>query len=115
MIFLLVLDASFLADPVQVRLCPGESSRVANLTSSRGSKGDNSDLLPLLAGSLDLSLHVEGAMPPAESEGLPQPVQVTSSSSSAVSPAEGRQEGMMKLLNSIGLGSSMRAISLERS
>merc|ERR1719225_289392 len=48
-------------DPVQVVLGPGESSGHANLTSSRCSKGDNSDLGPLVTSGLATSLLHQGA------------------------------------------------------
>merc|ERR1719397_1487688 len=55
-----------------------------------------------------------GEMPPAESEGLPQPLQVTVSLGSAVSPAVGRQDGLMYWLKDVGEGNSIRAMSLAR-
>merc|ERR1712186_87641 len=48
-------------DPVQVVLGPGESCGHANLTSSRGSEGDNSDLGPLVSSCLPASLLHQGA------------------------------------------------------
>merc|ERR1719150_3219078 len=47
------------ADPVQVVFSPGEPGRVADLTASRGSEGDNTDLLPLVACVLCVERHVE--------------------------------------------------------
>merc|ERR1719391_1576244 len=48
-------------DPVKVVLGPGESCRHANLTSSRGSEGHNSDLGPLVSSGLATSLLDQGA------------------------------------------------------
>merc|ERR1719391_116131 len=48
-------------DPVKVVLGPGESCGHANLTSSRGSEGDNSDLGPLVSSGLATSLLDQGA------------------------------------------------------
>jgi len=51
------------ADPVKIVFVPGETCGVSDLTSSGGSEGDNSDLLPLLSSGsvlvLDLELHVK--------------------------------------------------------
>merc|ERR1712241_505767 len=48
-------------DPVEVVLGPGESSGHADLTSSRCSEGDNSDLGPLVTSGLGTSLLHQGA------------------------------------------------------
>merc|ERR1719347_1847374 len=52
---------SFRADPVKVVLNPGEPSWVSNFTASGGSKGDNTNLLPLLSSLGHLVPHVQGA------------------------------------------------------
>merc|ERR1719384_2727982 len=48
------------ADPVKVVLSPGEPGGVADLATSGGSEGDNTDLLPLVASALGVEGHVEG-------------------------------------------------------
>merc|ERR1719340_388733 len=47
------------ADPVKIVFSPGEPGGVAALTTSGGSEGDNTDLLPLIASTLHAALHVE--------------------------------------------------------
>merc|ERR1712123_399056 len=127
----LKFHSSLRHDPVQVVFNPGETSWVSNFTTSRGTEGDNSNLLPLLSSLGHLRLHVQRATRVSvacslsssgvnadnsgsdnsvdiiagavgddrtvfnHSEGWPHPVQVTSSLTSAVSPAEGMHDGLM--------------------
>merc|ERR1711915_709229 len=69
--------------PLHVPFPPVVSMQTTALHSALVMTGRSSTILSL------------GAIPPALSEGLPHPVQVTSSPASAVSPDSGRQEGLM--------------------